>query len=318
MIGASAGGVEALKTVVAGLPDDLPAAVLIVLHIAPTSSSALAHILGRAGDLPCRAAEDGELLRPGHILVAPPDRHLVAEDGRVRLTAGPRENGHRPSVDTLFRSAATARGDGVLGVVLSGTRDDGSAGLAVIASQGGATMVQDPDDALYPGMPASAIAHVVVDAIAPLDRVADTIAAFVRGDGLPEGIRRSDPTLGPPSRRRGLTLVCPECGGVLTERDEAGVPQWRCHVGHTYGPSSLAESQGAAVEAALWTALRSLEDRAALMRRLAEQSDRRGQPTSARLFAAKADQVQEQADLIAAVVRDAAAAAERATEGELA
>jgi two-component system, chemotaxis family, protein-glutamate methylesterase/glutaminase len=188
----------------------------------------------------------------------------------------------------------------------------------VIASQGGATLVQDPEDALYPGMPASAIAHVVVDAVAPLARVAETIAAFARGRKPPEGIRGSDPALAAPPSRRGLTLVCPECGGVLSERDETGVPQWHCHVGHTYGPASLAEAQGAAVEAALWTALRSMEDRAALMRRLAEQADRRGQRTSTRLFAAKADRVQEQADLLRGVVCDTAAVAERTTAGDVA
>jgi two-component system chemotaxis response regulator CheB len=303
--------VEALKSVVAGLPDDLPAAVCIVLHIAPASSSALAGILARAGRLPCHAATDGDELEHGRILVAPPDHHLLVEDGRVRLSAGPRENGHRPAVDALFRSAAIARDSAVIGVVLSGTRDDGSAGLAVIKSRGGAAVVQDPDDALYAGMPASAIAHVAIDAVAPSRLVADAITALVRGDDMPEGVRSSTPKGRLPNEHADLVLVCPECGGVLTERHEEGMPGWNCHVGHRYSPRSLVEAQGTAVEAALWTALRSLEDRAALLRGMADRAFMHGQRRSAQLFRLQAQQAQGQADLVRAVVEEAAAAAQR-------
>jgi two-component system, chemotaxis family, protein-glutamate methylesterase/glutaminase len=181
VIGASAGGVETLKRVVAGLPADLPAAICIVLHISPASPSALAGILQRAGRLPCRPASDGDQLCSGEILVAPPDHHLVIAGRRVRLTAGPRENGHRPAVDVLFRSAAAARGTRVVGVVLSGTRDDGTAGLALIKAGGGAAIVQDPDEALYPGMPASALGHVAVDAVVPSALVAQAISSIVHG-----------------------------------------------------------------------------------------------------------------------------------------
>jgi two-component system chemotaxis response regulator CheB len=317
VIGASAGGVEALKQVVAGLPADLPAAVCIVLHLAPTSSSALAGILERAGALSCNWAVDGAPLRPGRIVVAPPDHHLLVEEGRMRLDVGPRENGHRPAIDALFRSAAQDRRGGVVGVVLSGTRDDGSAGLAVIKAQGGAAVVQDPEDALYPGMPSSAIENVVVDAVAPAARVADAITALVVGAPLPAGLRGSSPA-GDPAGPGRLTLVCPECGGVLSERSEEGVPGWRCHVGHLYSPDSLEQAQGAAVEAALWTALRSLEDRAALMRRLAEQSTERARPRSARIFALQAEQAKEQAALLRRVVHEAAveAHAEREARDE--
>jgi two-component system, chemotaxis family, protein-glutamate methylesterase/glutaminase len=193
VIGASAGGVEVLTRVVKGLPTDLRAAICIVLHVAPGSPSMLAHILGRAGPLSCRSARDGERLRQGVILVAPPDHHLVIERGHVRLTAGPRENGHRPSIDVLFRSAAAALDSRVVGVVLSGTRDDGSAGLAAIKANGGATIVQDPKEAMYAGMPASAIAHVAVDAIVASELVASTIAAMVKGEDLPPAERRMIP-----------------------------------------------------------------------------------------------------------------------------
>jgi two-component system chemotaxis response regulator CheB len=189
VIGASAGGVETLRRVAQGLPDDLAATVCVVLHISPASPSALAAILGRAGALPCRTAVDGEELRPGEILVAPPDRHLALAAGRVSVTAGPADHHHRPSVDVLFRSAAEYRGGPVTGVVLTGTQDDGAAGLAAIKAAGGTTIVQDPQDALYPGMPASAIAAVEVDTVVPCDQVADAIARAVNGDAQPAGSR---------------------------------------------------------------------------------------------------------------------------------
>jgi two-component system, chemotaxis family, protein-glutamate methylesterase/glutaminase len=182
VIGASAGGVQALTSVVSGLPPDLGAAICIVLHISPDSRSMLADILTRAGKLPCRSARDGERLRAGVILVAPPDHHLAIEDERIRLTVGPRENGHRPAIDVLFRTAAEAFDRRVVGVVLSGMRDDGSAGLAAIKAAGGGAIVQDPEDALYSGMPASAIANVTADAIVPSALLATTIAAMVNGE----------------------------------------------------------------------------------------------------------------------------------------
>jgi two-component system chemotaxis response regulator CheB len=313
VIGASAGGVEVLSQVVRDLPRDLRAAVCIVLHIAPGSPSMLAHILGRAGKLPCRPARDGEHLRDGVILVAPPDHHLVIEDSRVRLTVGPRENGHRPAIDVLFRSAAAAFDSRVVGVVLSGTRDDGSAGLAVIKASGGGAIVQDPKDATYAGMPASAIANVRVDAIVPAALLGSTIAAMVNGEGPPpsEGTdrsgsaRESDPAVDPkpnphphPPRGEQVVAICPECGGVLTERAEAGVLQWECRVGHRYSPDTLIDAQADDVEGALWAAIRALEDRAALLQRMAQQGEKRGQGRSARRFRRQSQAASEQAEIV--------------------
>ncbi len=181
VIGASAGGVETLKQIVSRLPADFHAAVCVVLHVAPANRSYLATILNRSGPLSCRSACDGDELRAGEILVAPPDHHLVIEDCHVGLTVAPRENGHRPSVDVLFRSAATAAGKRVIGVVLSGTLHDGAAGLAVIKARGGATVVQDPADALYPGMPSSALAHVDVDEVVPAAAIARTLSRLING-----------------------------------------------------------------------------------------------------------------------------------------
>lgn len=303
VIGASAGGVETLRRVVAGLPADLPAAICVVVHIAPTSPSALAHILQRAGPLACSQAADGDTLRPGAILVAPPDHHLVIEDSRARLTVGPRENGHRPAVDALFRSAAAERGGRVIGVILSGNRDDGAAGMAAIKAEGGATIVQDPDEALYSGMPASAIANVTVDAVVPSDRIAEAIAHMVNSDDPPPS--------GPPdpegwTATEDAGMACPECGGVLVAGQQAGVEQWRCQVGHRYSRESLADAQAASVEAALWSAIRALHERSDLLERLAHRCDSRAQPRSARSFRAKARDAREQADLVRVALNGAA------------
>jgi two-component system chemotaxis response regulator CheB len=306
VIGASAGGVEALRRVVAALPADLEAAVCVVLHIAPGSASALAGILERAGDLPCRRAEDGAPLRPGEILVAPPDHHLAVEEDRVRLTVGPRENNHRPSVDVLFRTAAAARGKRVVGVILSGMRDDGAAGLAVIQARGGATVVQAPSDALYPEMPMSALEMIDVDAVVTAAEMGQTIAAIVRGENLPaeaSGSRAPDD----PEQGERLTSVCPECGGVLTEQTEAGAQQWECHVGHRYSPASLLHAQAARVEAALWTAVRALRDRAALLDRMAEGAEGRGRPAATARFRQQAQDAREQAETVRSALLAAAA-----------
>ncbi|HEY2770786.1 MAG TPA: chemotaxis protein CheB [Solirubrobacteraceae bacterium] len=303
VIGASAGGVETLRRLVSGLPSDLDAAVCIVVHIAPTSPSALAYILERAGPLQCAQATGGEVLRAGRILVAPPDRHLVIEDGHARLTVGPRENGHRPAVDALFRSAAAARGAGVVGVILTGNRDDGTAGLAAIKAAGGAAIVQDPGEALYSGMPTSAIANVAVDAVVSSPQIADAIADMVKG-GDPPPPKPTDPEKW--VDEQDASISCPECGGVLEAEREAGVEQWRCQVGHRYSQESLAESQAASVEAALWTAIRALRERGDLLERLAGQCQARGQLRSARSFRSKAEDARSHADQVRRALTGAA------------
>jgi two-component system chemotaxis response regulator CheB len=289
--------VETLRRVVADLPADLPAAVCIVLHIAPDSPSMLADILARAGPLPARPAHDGEALHNGEILVAPPDRHLMVEDSHVHLSVGPRENGHRPAVDVLFRSAAEARRARVIGVVLSGTRGDGAVGLAAVKHSGGAAIVQDPTEALYAGMPATALAHVAVDAVVPSELVADTIVAMVKGEDPPPAAKHNQPGLDPRSGEL-ATTVCPECGGVLTERLTAGVPMWQCRVGHRYSPEGLVDAQALSIEAALWAAIRALDDRRRLFNRLADQFEDRGQPRSARSFRRRAQAAQEHAEVV--------------------
>ena len=297
MIGASAGGVETLKRVVSGLPRELSAAVCIVLHVAPDSPSMLARILARAGPLPARPAADGDELRQGEILVAPPDRHLVIDDDHVHLSIGPRENGHRPSVDVLFRSAADAKRGRVLGVILSGARGDGAAGLATIKARGGATIVQDPAEALYAGMPTTALAHVVVDAVVSSDLVADTIVAMVNGEEPSPAVRDLRPEGNPPTDDPGIS-ICPECGGVLSERTEAGMVVWQCRVGHRYSPESLADEQAQSVEAAMWTAIRALEDRSRLLGRIADDFETRGQDRSSQSFRRRASTARDEMNLV--------------------
>lgn len=337
VIGASAGGVETLATVVRDLPVDLAASVCVVLHLAPGSPSALAAILGRAGPLPCRSAVDGEPLRDGEILVAPPDRHLVLAAGQVSLTLGPRENGLRPSVDVLFRTAAAAHGGKVVGVVLSGTRDDGTAGLAAIKANGGLAIVQDPAEALYPGMPSSALAHVTADAVVPSDQVAAAIVRAVGGDleparpsapgrggGAPAG---ADPAPGlgggrpvnsSPPAGESVSTTCPECSGVLTEHVETGVIQWRCRVGHRYSPESLADAQAEGVERALWAALSALEDRESLLSRVAEHFEAGGYARSANGFRRRAHEAGRQADVVRATLGGTVAGALPAACGSVA
>lgn len=180
VVGASAGGVEALQAFVAGLPADLPAAVLVVLHVPASGTSALPAILSRSGPLPAVSARTGAPLTHGVIQVAPPDRHLLVTDRKLALSDGPKEKGHRPSIDSLFRSAALAMGPAVSGVLMSGVLDDGVAGLAAIAARGGLAMVQDPEEALYPSMPVHALRRLAVDYVLPARDFGGMLAEVAR------------------------------------------------------------------------------------------------------------------------------------------
>jgi two-component system chemotaxis response regulator CheB len=219
-------------------------------------------------------------------------------------------------VDALFRSAASAGGGRVIGVILSGTRDDGAAGLAAIKASGGAAVVQDPKEALYAGMPASAIANVAVDAVVPSALIASTVAAMVNGGEVPPGAAPSTGRGDDPADGGQVTTVCPECGGVLSERAVGGMTQWECRVGHRYSPDSLADAQAEGVEAALWAAVRALEDREMLLARMADQATARGQTRSARSFRHRAEAAGEHAKQVRAALGRAAATTLRTIEGE--
>jgi two-component system chemotaxis response regulator CheB len=315
VIGASAGGVEALQRLVADLPPELPASVLVVLHLSTVGTSVLDHILGRSGTLPVTQGRDGEPLERGHVYVAPPDRHMLLRGSGIHLSAGPRENGHRPAIDPLFRSAARAFGPRTIGVILTGNLDDGTDGLRLIKERGGATVVQDPDDAAYGDMPQSAIDHVEPDRIVPLAGIGKALWELL-DDPLSTPLAKR-PTEDPEQQQVDLVeaefereppegeaslLTCPDCGGVLLERDEGRVIRFACRVGHAYSPESLVEEQGAALESALWHAMRTLEERADLLRRIARRAERRGAPETEVRLQSRAEHAAGQAEEIRSTI----------------
>ena len=307
VVGASAGGVDALSAVVGGLPANIQAAVLVVLHIAPRGKSVLPHILSTRGPLPAHHAVDGERLEPGRVYVAPPDQHLVVEPGRVRVTDAPRENGVRPSVDTLFRSAAHAYGPAVIGVVLSGTLDDGTAGLIAIKQHGGVAVVQDPEEAVFPSMPASAARFSDPDHIVSLDKVAPLVAGIVdewaherkaRTQRAPD--EHDQPVEGSARAQHGdpSEFTCPECGGTLWEQQEGDLLRFRCRVGHAYSTESLLAEQREALEAALWGAVVALEERADLATRLCRRMGEAGRAYRSSRYEREARDAHRRAGLV--------------------
>ncbi|GAB1640840.1 chemotaxis protein CheB [Krasilnikovia sp. MM14-A1259] len=302
-VGASAGGVEALRALVAGLPAGFPGVVLVVLHVPRDAPSALPAILSRSGPLPAAAAIDGEELVPSRIYVAQNDHHLLVLDGRIRLTRGPAENGHRPAVDPLFRSVARAAGRRAVGVVLSGSRDDGAAGLASISAHGGAVVVQDPEDALYPWMPRAALAQVPSGLVATADEIGPLLARLTALDlaGTPASAAADDVLLNAEVAMSDLEPVttdelepasgygCPACGGALFQISTDVAPRYRCRIGHAWSPESLLDEQAIALEGALWMALRALEEKSALSRRMARSRTPRHTATGARFHDIAAD-----------------------------
>ena len=323
VIGASAGGVEAVSVLVAQLPADLPAAVCVVVHQPAYQVSRLTEVLARAGALPAVTATQGMPLRPGTIHVAPRDLHLLVEDGHLRLVHGPKENRVRPAVDPLFRSAALAFGPRVIGVVLSGALDDGTAGLWAIRDRGGIAVVQDPADALVSSMPASALAEVGADYVAPVDTLGRLIDQLTRQDIDPAlfaaaptesvaqlerevAIARIDEEAHQQAERYGVPsrFGCPDCGGVLWDtRGDRGPMRFRCETGHAYSAGSLAEMQADAVERALWAALRALEDKTELARARAELAKSRRLETLARQLEVQVQATQEHAAVVRTVIR---------------
>jgi len=245
VVGASAGGVEALKAFAAGLPADLGCPVVVVLHLSSTGTSVLPAILERVGELPASAARDGDELHPGHLYIAPPDCHILVTPGALRLSGGPRENGVRPAVDPTMRSAAQSYAARAVGMVLSGTRDVGTAGLAAIKASGGRALVQDPAEALHPGMPKSAMAHVSLDGVLPVADLARWLAAAARGGPTEEALTPTVPSPGGTFQSdgpsdEGTRFTCPDCGGGIYEVIENGVTRLTCSAGHAYSPESFA------------------------------------------------------------------------------
>lgn len=282
-VGASAGGVEALTRFVAGLPAELPYAVLVTLHLPPGAPSVLARILDRNGPLPAEAATDGAPLEPGTIRVAVPDRHLLIYDHQIVLSQGPTENGHRPAINALFRSVALSMGRRAVSVLLSGVLDDGALGSVAICSRGGTTIAQSPSDALFPAMPLAAIDAGVVDHQVEAGAVGSLLMRLAER-AFEEPEMKHDARLDLENRiamsRRFSTefntedlgspsgYTCPDCNGSLISVSDGN---YRCHVGHAWTPDALLGARDGEIESALWVAMRSLQEKAKLSRRLAGQ-----------------------------------------------
>lgn len=309
VIGGSAGALPALIELVRELPPNLSAAVCVVLHTSAGSPGLLPQIVGRKTALPCVYAEDGDEILPGTIFLAPIDRHLLIEPGRLRVTHGPRENGFRPAVDPLFRTAARAYNSRSAGVVLSGSLGDGSSGLAAIKRAGGTAIVQDPEEAIFPSMPLAAIRGVDVDHVLRAGQIGPLIASLTKGVSPRGAVMSGDGSHQDPAERGGdltvaapagdlIPLTCPECGGSLWEQDDGRQIRYRCHVGHAFNGESLLEYLSDEVESALWTALRVLEEHAILQERMAERSQAVQLVASAAQFRSRAHDSRRQAEAL--------------------
>ena len=283
-IGASAGGVEALSNVAAGLSPDVPYAYLMVLHVPAGAPSILARIVDRSGPLPAVTAENGAPLEPGHIYVGVPDRHLMVADHHVLLSQGPTENGHRPAINALFRSVALTFGPRAIGVLLSGVLDDGVLGMGAIRSRGGATISQSPEDALFPAMPTNAAQAGVVDRQSPAADIGAVLKELSHREIEDPDMERDSAMelenriammsrfatdfdtekLGAPSG-----YICPDCNGSLVSISEGN---FRCQVGHAWTAEALLDARDTELEGAMWIAVRSLQEKARLARDMADKA----------------------------------------------
>jgi len=295
VIGASAGGLEAIRTIVAAIPADFPAAICFVMHMATGAPRVLDTLIGGVAKLPAVTVKDSERLTPSRIYLPCPDHHLVIEPGVIRATRGPRENRFRPAIDPLFRSAAQVYGPRTIGIILTGWLGDGTAGLWAIKQLGGLAIVQDPDEALAASMPASALHHVNVDHRVRVAEIAPLLERLVRADLVEQGgytvpepldievkIAAEQPALeagvlklGEPS-----PYACPECHGVLLQMREGDRTRYRCHTGHAYSADALLASFDDAIEDSLWTSVRSLQEKALFLEHMAEHV-RDSQPADA-------------------------------------
>ena len=294
-IGASAGGIEVLLELVRKLPADLPAAVFVVLHMSPGHTSTLPELLSNRGRLPAKHPLHEERIVPGHIYVAPPDNHLILRQGSMEVVRGPKENGHRPAADVLFRTASAAYGSRVIGVVLSGYGDCGTAGMMSIKARGGLGVVQTPESAQAAEMPRSVLSKVSIDHTTPPAELAGLLARLAATESGPntpvdEYVKQLEgEELGAPAE-----VVCPICEGVLTEAQPGIFQHFRCHVGHAFSLESLVREQSDELERTLWAAVRALEESATLSRRLSvvERGELR------RSFVEKAETHMQQADYL--------------------
>jgi len=310
VIGGSAGAIKALQQMVARLPGDLAAGLLVTTHLGPSTPDRLADILARIGTLPAVRAADGMQIGPGQICTAIPDRHLlIGQHDRVRLSRGPRQNRVRPAVDTLFRSAARWCGPRVIGVVLSGGLDDGAAGLAAIVEAGGVALVQQPEEAGFGGMPRAALQAVPDAVVLPAAQLARVVTDLV---GKPveapsawptaaliwetDVVQHASSAAGAVGQPAGLG--CPECSGGMNAISTGNAIHYVCHAGHSYSPQSFLDAREDGVEAALWTALSAMQEKAMVLQDMASRAERVGDEEGRRRRLEAADQVRRASDLL--------------------
>lgn len=317
VIGASAGGFDALKNLVRDLPEDLQASIFVVWHMSPDVTGVLPQVLSRAGRLPAKHAEDGEPIESSRIYVAPPDRHLIIENSHMRVTRGPKENRFRPAVDPLFRSAAYAYGERVIGVILSGALDDGTSGLWTIKYHGGVAVVQDPLDAEIPSMPRNAMREVEVDHVVPVSEMADLLvrlsgervaktseAAVMEEDGNKQTefeIRTAmeDKTTMDIMKFGDLTpFTCPDCHGVLFRLTDGNRPRFRCHTGHAFSADSLLATVTESIEESLWNAIRCIEESVMLLNHMGEHFASGGQANLGAVYFKKALEAEARGNIV--------------------
>jgi two-component system chemotaxis response regulator CheB len=318
VIGASSGGIEALRTLVSELPASFPATVFVTQHMGSESPGILHLILERAGPLPALTPNDKQTFSPGHIYVAPPNHHMLVEPGRICLSRGPKENRFRPAIDPLFRSAAQVYGPRVIGVILTGSLDDGTSGLWVVKRMGGIAIVQDPAGALFPSMPLSALRHVDVDYVVPLAEIPQLLTRLTQTsveatgvydvpDNLEIEVRIAKQEPGIDLDVRNLwdasSYTCPDCHGVLLQLEEGGRLRFRCHTGHAFSPDTLLATLTEAVEESLWSTVRTIEESVLLMRHLAKHT-LTTDANFAEEFTKKAEQAQNRADVVRRAILD--------------
>lgn len=313
--GASLGGVDAFQRLIAGLPDDFETPLLLVLHVG-SHRSVLPWLLERGSGRPVRHPDDGEVIRAGQVYVAPPDRHMLVDGPLIRLSHGPKEHHTRPAVDPLFRSAASSRGRDVIGLVMTGALNDGTAGLQAIKACGGQAVVQDPEDAFEPSMPASARAWVDVDAVARLEALPGVLARLATGTrprtpfATDERVAHEQQwftgkgnvmehmrNVASPS-----TYVCPDCKGALWEITDSRPARYRCHTGHGFTLRTLYDTQFAQTDEALWGAVRALQEQELLLDRLLDESVSMGDPTSADAHRARRAHIRERVEVLRRLV----------------
>lgn len=315
VVGASAGGFQAIKQFISALPADLDAAIFIVWHMSPDVKGVMPQVLNRLRTLTAHNARDNEPIRTGQIYIAPPDHHLQVEKDVVRITRGPKENRFRPAVDPLFRSAAYAFGARVIGIILSGALDDGTAGLWTVKQYGGIAIVQDPNDAEVPSMPENALRSVPVDYILPVAKMAEVVISLVR-----EEVSETKPPATKHDERVQTEIniamehqdldhkifefgelspyTCPECHGVLTSLVEGGRMRFRCHTGHAFSADSLIASVTESIEESLWSAIRNIQESVMLLNHMGDHFAEVNQPKLAAMYFQKATEANNRANIV--------------------